>query len=95
MGISEVSDSLTIIVSEETGAVSLAKDGRLYKHLQKEELVEKLQQLKVDDTGNADVFKNGRICCGMKSQKNNMWMKILSVVIAVLIWLLWQIQTIR
>ena len=57
VGISEVSDSLTIIVSEETGAVSLAKDGRLYKHLQKEELVEKLQQLKVDDTGNADVFK--------------------------------------
>ena len=57
LGISEVSDSLTIIVSEETGAVSLAKDGRLYKHLQKEELVEKLQQLKVDDTGNADVFK--------------------------------------
>ena len=57
MGISEVSDSLTIIVSEETGAVSLAKDGRLYKHLQKEELVEKLQQLKVDDTGNVDVFK--------------------------------------
>ena len=38
VGISEVSDSLTIIVSEETGAVSLAKDGRLYKHLQKEEL---------------------------------------------------------
>ena len=57
VGISEVSDSLTIIVSEETGAVSLAKDGRLYKHLQKEELVEKLQQLKVDDTGNSDVFK--------------------------------------
>ena len=32
-------------------------------------------------------LKNGRTCCGMKSQKNNMWMKILSVVIAVLIWL--------
>ena len=29
----------------------------LQQHLQKEELVEKLQQLKVDDTGNADVFK--------------------------------------
>ena len=57
VGISEVSDSLTIIVSEETGAVSLAKDGRLYKHLTKEELLEKLQQLKVDDTNNTDVFK--------------------------------------
>ena len=57
VGISEVSDSLTIIVSEETGAVSLAKDGRLYKHLQKDELLEKLKQLKIDDTNNVDVLK--------------------------------------
>ena len=85
VGISEVSDSLTIIVSEETGAVSLAKDGNLYKHLKKEELLEKLKQLtkKIIQM----YLKNGRTCCEMKSQKNNMWMKILSVVIAVLIWL--------
>ena len=57
VGISEVSDSMTIIVSEETGAVSLAKDGRLYKHLQKDELLEKLKELKVEDANNTDVLK--------------------------------------
>lgn len=33
VGISEVSDSMTVVVSEETGAVSLAHDGRLERNL--------------------------------------------------------------
>ncbi len=33
IGISEVSDALTIIVSEETGAVSVAKGGKIYREL--------------------------------------------------------------
>ena len=57
VGISEVSDSITIVVSEETGAVSLAKDGKLYRNLTREELQEKLDPLKTGVTENTDVFK--------------------------------------
>lgn len=38
LGISEVSDSLSIIVSEETGAISIAKDGRLVRFLDEQSL---------------------------------------------------------
>lgn len=42
VGISEVTDSLTIIVSEETGHVSAAYEGELYRNLDSEELKGKL-----------------------------------------------------
>ncbi len=42
VGISEVTDSLTIIVSEETGHVSVAYEGALYRNLDSEELKGKL-----------------------------------------------------
>lgn len=45
VGISEVSDSVTIVVSEETGSVSVAKDGRLYRSLSAEELKKELAAL--------------------------------------------------
>ena len=38
VGISEVSDSLTIVVSEETGSVSIAKNGRILRNLTQEQL---------------------------------------------------------
>ena len=44
LGISEVSDSLTIIVSEETGFVSLAYDGKLYRQIDADTLQIKLQE---------------------------------------------------
>ena len=43
IGISEVSDSLTIIVSEETGAVSVAKGGKIYRELTQDGLREQLK----------------------------------------------------
>lgn len=45
LGISEVSDSLTIIVSEETGFVSLACDGRLYRKIDADTLQLKLEEI--------------------------------------------------
>ncbi|WP_455391005.1 diadenylate cyclase CdaA [Frisingicoccus sp.] len=45
VGISEVSDSITLIVSEETGMISIAHDGMLFRGLNQEELREKLSTL--------------------------------------------------
>lgn len=43
VGISEVSDSMTIVVSEETGAVSLTMDGILYRNIDADFLRSKLK----------------------------------------------------
>ncbi len=42
LGISEVSDSVTIVVSEETGSVSIAMDGALYRNVDADFLKSKL-----------------------------------------------------
>jgi len=44
LGISEITDSLTIVVSEETGMISLSENGVLHSNLQKEALVELLKE---------------------------------------------------
>ncbi len=45
VGISEVSDSLTIIVSEETGKISLALNGKLFKNIDGDLLKEKMRNV--------------------------------------------------
>lgn len=44
IGITEESDALALVVSEETGVISVAEDGQLSRHLDKAELREKLAQ---------------------------------------------------
>lgn len=68
VGVSEVSDSLTIVVSEETGKVSVASEGKLMRDLAENELRAQLveAQNKTQDTGRFKLWK-GRV---KKREKN-------------------------
>ncbi|MDE5966542.1 MAG: diadenylate cyclase CdaA [Lachnospiraceae bacterium] len=52
IGISEVSDSLTLIVSEETGAISIADGGKLIRNLDVEGLKKQLKKLQQEKNTN-------------------------------------------
>ncbi len=67
VGISEVCDGMTIVVSEETGAVSVAQNGVLYRDLKADELEVMLSDLQkiTDDTSDPDDNTN------KKSNKKN------------------------
>lgn len=43
VGLSEVSDAVILVVSEETGAISMAQSGVLYRNLTQDDLKEQLR----------------------------------------------------
>lgn len=57
VGISEATDSVTIIVSEETGAVSLAVGGNLMRNIDRENLRNKLEDVRRIASVDAKAFK--------------------------------------
>ncbi|MEG2348788.1 MAG: diadenylate cyclase CdaA [Clostridia bacterium] len=57
VGITEISDALVVVVSEETGIISLAEAGKLTRNLTGEELKAMLLT-KLDRTKNSGVIKN-------------------------------------
>ncbi len=63
IGISEITDSLTIIVSEETGKVSIAREGKLIRNIDGDYLKAKIieAQKKVVDTKQTFKFWRGRL----------------------------------
>lgn len=54
LGISEQSDAVVLIVSEETGVISLAVNGILLPEFTREELIKKLEQFLIYDRGYDD-----------------------------------------
>ena len=55
LGISEETDAVTVLVSEESGAVSIGHDGKLYRDLSADELRKMLDTLIVQkDAGELD-----------------------------------------
>lgn len=67
VGISEVSDSITVIVSEETGKISVAYEGELNRNLDAESLRTVLEQA---INNNMDDNKSKRIWKGRNRSKN-------------------------
>lgn len=63
VGISEVTDSITVIVSEETGRISLAYKSELFRNLDAEQLCAKLEELLIEEESEENkskLLKKGR-----------------------------------
>lgn len=69
LGISEVSDSVTVIVSEETGYVSVAQEGRLIRHMNSEGLKSLLMSCFVEK--DEDVSRRKLLKGRQKHEKKN------------------------
>ena len=79
IGISESSDAIVIIVSEETGAISLSVEGKIEYDLSKSDLINRLRELcKINNE--SEFLKN--------SSKSPMWIKIISPIVGAVLALL-------
>lgn len=59
IGVSEVSDCITLMVSEETGGVSIAKAGKLYRDISKDRMTNILRSNLKTNTVEKSFFKGG------------------------------------
>lgn len=59
IGMSEASDSACLVVSEETGDVSIAKSGKLYRNISKDRMTNILQRNLTESIDEKSFFKGG------------------------------------
>lgn len=92
VGISEVSDSVVVIVSEETGSISIARDGKLIRYADAATLKNELKKVQAKEEVKSKKKKGWRRN-EVSDEKlresitNNIMLKIAAVFIAALIWL--------
>lgn len=83
IGVTEISDAVAIIVSEETGTISLAQNGRLSRHLDAKTLKEVLSSIFEVKENKKPVWKKW----GTNMLTKDFTIKLLSLVLAFLLWL--------
>ncbi len=61
MGVSEVTDALTVVVSEETGGITVTKNGEMFRDITEKQLTEMLQhELNEPDSTSSSLRWNWR-----------------------------------
>ena len=71
IGMSEESDAVIVVVSEETGGISIANQGRLTKMEDSEELKNRLERLVVPETSKNDFVDYIPIFSSIRKEKKN------------------------
>ena len=88
IGVTEATDCIVIVVSEETGYVSLAVDGKIKYNLSKEELFSLLSQYQVrKEAIESSTIKN-KVSLKHFFRKEDLSTRIVSIVVGVVGWLL-------
>ncbi len=85
LGVSEKSDSLSIIVSEETGAISIAENGSLARYLDTKTLRQILMDMYKPKDQKPTFLQDGGVKMS-KENKNDLTLKIFALIIAIILW---------
>ena len=78
IGISETTDCVVVVVSEETGAISLCVDGNIQHNINRSELSDALKK---------SMRKNEEKLIEIRRSKTPMWVKAFAPILSIIIWL--------